>query len=70
MADAGVIVRRLASIENFGRYGCAVHRQNGTLTEGVVRLDGALGINGQPGCGVPIRLFERTFSDRPYQPAG
>lgn len=48
MADAGVIVRRLASIENFGSMDVLCTDKTGTLTEGVVRLDGALGINGQP----------------------
>jgi Mg2+-importing ATPase len=48
MADAGVIVRRLASIENFGSMDVLCTDKTGTLTEGVVRLDGALGVDGQP----------------------
>jgi Mg2+-importing ATPase len=47
MADAGVIVRRLASIENFGSMDVLCTDKTGTLTEGVVRLDGALGVDGQ-----------------------
>jgi len=48
MADAGVIVRRLASIENFGSMDVLCTDKTGTLTEGVVRLDGALDPAGQP----------------------
>jgi Mg2+-importing ATPase len=48
MADAGVIVRRLASIENFGSMDVLCTDKTGTLTEGVVHLDGALGVDGQP----------------------
>jgi Mg2+-importing ATPase len=48
MAAAGVIVRRLASIENFGSMDVLCTDKTGTLTEGVVRLDGALDLQGQP----------------------
>jgi len=48
MAKRGVIVRRLNSIENFGSMDVLCTDKTGTLTEGVVRLDGALDINGQP----------------------
>lgn len=48
MADAGVIVRRLASIENFGSIDVLCTDKTGTLTEGIVRLDGALGLDGRP----------------------
>jgi Mg2+-importing ATPase len=48
MARAGVIVRRLASIENFGSMDVLCTDKTGTLTEGVVQLDGALDANGQP----------------------
>jgi Mg2+-importing ATPase len=48
MAGAGVIVRRLASIENFGSMDVLCTDKTGTLTEGVVRLDGALDPAGQP----------------------
>jgi Mg2+-importing ATPase len=48
MAAKGVIVRRLASIENFGSMDVLCTDKTGTLTEGVVRLDGALDIDGQP----------------------
>ncbi len=48
MAAAGVIVRRLASIENFGSMDVLCTDKTGTLTVGVVSLDGALDVDGQP----------------------
>ncbi len=48
MARSGVIVRRLASIENFGSMDVLCTDKTGTLTEGVVRLDGALDQEGKP----------------------
>ena len=48
MAKRGVIVRRLNSIENFGSMDVLCTDKTGTLTEGVVRLDGAFDVVGQP----------------------
>jgi Mg2+-importing ATPase len=48
MAAAGVIVRRLESIENFGSMDVLCTDKTGTLTEGIVQLDGALDVAGQP----------------------
>jgi Mg2+-importing ATPase len=48
MAANGVLVRRLESIENFGSMDVLCTDKTGTLTEGVVQLDGALDANGQP----------------------
>jgi len=48
MARRGVIVRRLTSIENFGSMDVLCTDKTGTLTEGVVSLDGALDTQGQP----------------------
>jgi Mg2+-importing ATPase len=48
MAAAGVIVRRLASIENFGSMDVLCTDKTGTLTMGVVQLDGAVNLQGQP----------------------
>ena len=42
MAAHGVIVRRLGTIENFGSMDTLCTDKTGTLTEGVVQLDGAL----------------------------
>lgn len=48
MATEGVIVRRLNAIENLGSMNVLCTDKTGTLTAGVVRLDGALDIHGQP----------------------
>jgi Mg2+-importing ATPase len=48
MAAGGVIVRRLESIENFGSMDVLCTDKTGTLTLGVVQLDGALDVDGQP----------------------
>jgi len=48
MAKEGVIVRRLASIEDFGSMDVLCTDKTGTLTLGVVQLDGALDVNGRP----------------------
>jgi Mg2+-importing ATPase len=47
MAKRGVIVRRLTSIENFGSMDVLCTDKTGTLTEGVVSLDGAHDTQGQ-----------------------
>jgi Mg2+-importing ATPase len=52
MAKRGVIVRRLNSIENFGSMDILCTDKTGTLTEGVVRLDGALDTQGQSSAAV------------------
>jgi Mg2+-importing ATPase len=52
MAKRGVIVRHLNSIENFGSMDVLCTDKTGTLTEGVVRLDGALDTVGQPSSAV------------------
>ena len=48
MAKRGVIVKRLAVIENFGSMNVLCSDKTGTLTEGKVRLDGALDVSGAP----------------------
>ena len=57
MAKQGVIVRRLESIENFGSMDILCTDKTGTLTEGVVHLDGALDINGEPSEQVSLYAF-------------
>ena len=47
MAAAGVIVRRLTAIENFGSMDTLCTDKTGTLTEGVIHLDSAAGFNGE-----------------------
>ncbi|MGO4910327.1 magnesium-translocating P-type ATPase [Pseudorhodobacter sp. W20_MBD10_FR17] len=48
MADRGVIVRRLAAIENLGSADILCTDKTGTLTRGVVELSAAMGPEGQP----------------------
>jgi len=48
MAGKRVIVKRLASIENFGSMNVICFDKTGTLTEGVVQLQSALDADGQP----------------------
>ena len=55
MASLGVIVRRLASIENLGSMDVLCTDKTGTLTAGVVELDGAVDCAGQPSATV-LRL--------------
>ena len=47
MATKKVIVKRLASIENFGSMNVLCSDKTGTLTEGVVKLQSALNVGGQ-----------------------
>ncbi len=47
MAAQGVIVRRLNAIENFGSMDVLCTDKTGTLTEGIVQLDGALDVQGE-----------------------
>jgi Mg2+-importing ATPase len=48
MAAHGVIIRRLSAIENLGSMDVLCTDKTGTLTRGVVRLDGALDAAGRP----------------------
>jgi len=48
MAKHGVIVRRLSAIEDFGAVDVLCTDKTGTITEGVVRLDGAMDAAGEP----------------------
>lgn len=48
MADNGVIVRRLEAIENLGSMDILCTDKTGTLTEGVIHLDGWLDVDGKP----------------------
>ncbi|OQA46065.1 MAG: Magnesium-transporting ATPase, P-type 1 [Chloroflexi bacterium ADurb.Bin325] len=57
MAQHGVIVRRLESIENFGSMDILCTDKTGTLTEGVVQLDGALDVYGEPSAQVGLYAY-------------
>ena len=48
MAEHKVIVKRLASIENFGSMNVLCSDKTGTLTEGTMRLQAALDVDGAP----------------------
>ena len=48
MAGAGVLVRRLSAIEDFGSMDVLCADKTGTLTAGVVRLDAAVDERGEP----------------------
>lgn len=55
MAQKGVIVRRLEALENFGSMDVLCTDKTGTLTKGVLQLDGALDVNGDPSN--PVALY-------------
>ena len=57
MAERGVIVRRLESIENFGSMDILCTDKTGTLTQGVVQLDGAPDMDGKPSTKVQMLAF-------------
>jgi Mg2+-importing ATPase len=48
MAGRGVLVRRLSAIENLGSMDVLCTDKTGTLTEGVVKLEGAYDARGEP----------------------
>jgi P-type Mg2+ transporter len=52
MAVRGVLVRRLTAIENLGSMDVLCTDKTGTLTEGVVKLDGAFDHAGEPSSGL------------------
>lgn len=57
MAQKRVIMKRLASIENFGSMNILCADKTGTITEGDVRLHGALDIDGNPSERVLLHAF-------------
>jgi P-type Mg2+ transporter len=61
MAAAKVIVRRLASIENFGSMNVLCSDKTGTLTEGVVRVRSALDVQGQESEKVLLYAYLNAF---------
>lgn len=52
MGERGVLVRRLNAIENLGSMDILCTDKTGTLTEGVIRLEGAYAPDGQPAVAV------------------
>jgi Mg2+-importing ATPase len=63
MVKRGVIVRRLNAIENFGSMDVLCTDKTGTLTEGIVRLDSALGPDGGPS----EEVFRYAFLNAHFQ---
>ena len=57
MAQARVIVKRLASIENLGSMNVICSDKTGTLTEGTVRLQSALDVEGNPSDKVLLQAY-------------
>ena len=61
MAQAKVIVKRLASIENFGSMNVICSDKTGTLTEGIVHLQSALDVAGAPSDKVLLYAYLNAF---------
>ena len=61
MAIEKVIVKRLASIENFGSMSVLCSDKTGTLTEGVVQLHSALGVHGKKSEKVLLYAYLNAF---------
>jgi len=57
MAQKRVIMKRLASIENFGSMNILCADKTGTITEGTVRLHGAMDIDGKSSDHVLLHAF-------------
>ncbi|WAC08551.1 MAG: magnesium-translocating P-type ATPase [Thermodesulfobacteriota bacterium] len=57
MAQQKVIVKRLASIENFGSMNVICSDKTGTLTEGIVHLQSALDLEGTPSDRVLLHAY-------------
>ncbi|MCX7012003.1 MAG: magnesium-translocating P-type ATPase [Candidatus Sumerlaeota bacterium] len=63
MSGKKVIVKRLASIENFGSMNMLCSDKTGTLTEGAVRLHAALDAAGQPSDKVPRYAYLNAVNE-------
>src|SRR5512144_3757 len=61
MAQEKVIVKRLASIENFGSMNVICADKTGTLTEGVVHLQSAMNVAGAPSDKVLLYAYLNAF---------
>ena len=61
MAEAKVIVKRLASIENFGSMNVLCSDKTGTLTEGIVRLQSAVDVAGVASDKVLLHAYLNAF---------
>ncbi len=61
MAQKKVIVKRLASIENFGSMNIICSDKTGTLTEGTVQVDSAMDAGGKPSDKVFLFAYLNAF---------
>src|SRR5512144_981288 len=61
MAQEKVIVKRLASIENFGSMNVICADKTGTLTEGIVHVQSALDVEGAPSDKVLLHAYLNAF---------
>src|ERR1044071_268607 len=61
MAQAKVIVKRLASIEDFGSMNIICSDKTGTLTEGIVHLQSAVDVEGTPSDKVLLYAYLNAF---------
>ncbi|MGA3245867.1 MAG: magnesium-translocating P-type ATPase [Bacteroidota bacterium] len=61
MAQNKVIVKRLASIENFGSMNVLCSDKTGTLTEGTVHVQSALDVDGAPSDKVLLHAYINAF---------
>ncbi len=66
MAQAKVIVKRLASIENFGSMNVICSDKTGTLTEGIVRVQSALDVEGNPSDRVLLQAYLNASYETGY----
>jgi Mg2+-importing ATPase len=66
MAQNKVIVKRLASIENFGSMDVLCSDKTGTLTEGSVRLHSALDLDGQASDRVFLHAYLNAFFEKGF----
>ena len=61
MAQAKVLVKRLASIEDFGSMNVICSDKTGTLTEGIVHLQSAVDVEGAPSDKVFLHAYLNAF---------
>ncbi|MDR3653184.1 MAG: magnesium-translocating P-type ATPase [Paludibacter sp.] len=61
MAEKKVIVKRLASIENFGSMNIICSDKTGTLTEGIVVVQAAVDVNGDNNDKVFLYAYQNAF---------
>jgi Mg2+-importing ATPase len=61
MAQAKVIVKRLAAIEDFGSMNVICSDKTGTLTEGIVHLQSAVDVEGAPSDKVFLHAYLNAF---------